>query len=230
MLVYIWVPRNFRNCKAVHFLPPQANSSTGSAAGVSPRRPPLWAAYPRHLLLALASTRRAEAPHRSTPRAVPSPRLATRSEDCRRPPPRRRRGWPTAAPQSPIPRAPEHYKHPRKLFLSFFRSFPLPRPQSAAAIHLNAGKLDAAANPPFQTRSAPTDPAISTTRVLRISQVPPPPQSAAAKRSPASYPSRRRTSPRGTPNPTTLSPKKTTIGFVSASSSFPPTQPSPPVS
>ncbi|XP_039855378.1 protein transport protein sec31-like [Panicum virgatum] len=39
------------------------------------------------------------------------------------------------------------------------------RHQSAAAIYLNAGKQAAAANPPFQTRSAPTDPAISTTRV-----------------------------------------------------------------
>ena len=104
------------------------------------------------------------------------------------------------------------------------------RHQSAAAIYLNAGKQAAAANPPFQTRSAPTDPAISTTRVLRISQASSPPQSAAAERSPASYPSRRRTSPRGTPNPTTPSPKKTTFGFVSASSSFPPTQTSPPVS
>ena len=104
------------------------------------------------------------------------------------------------------------------------------RHQSAAAIYLNAGKQAAAANPPFQTRSAPTDPSISTTRVLRISQASPPPQSAATERSPASYPSRRRTSPRGTPNPTPPSPKKTTFGFVSASSSFPPTQTSPPVS
>ena len=104
------------------------------------------------------------------------------------------------------------------------------RHQSTAAIHLNAGKQAAAANPPFQTRSAPTDPAISTTRVLRISQASSPPQSAAAERSPVSYPSRRRTSPRGTPNPTTPSPKKTIFGFVSASSSFPPTQTSPPVS
>ncbi|XP_039841669.1 proline-rich protein 36-like [Panicum virgatum] len=109
-------------------------------------------------------------------------------------------------------------------------SSPPNRHQSAAAIHLNAGKQAAAANPPFQARSAPTDPAISTTRVLRISQASPPPQSAAAERSPASCPSRRRTSPRGTPNPTTPSPKKTTFGFVSASSSFPPTQTSPPVS
>jgi len=102
------------------------------------------------------------------------------------------------------------------------------RHQSAAAIHLNAGKQAAAANPPFQTRSAPTDPAISTTRVLRISQASSPPQSAAAERSPASYPSRRRTSPRGNPNPTTPSPKKTTTGFALAFSPFPLTLTSPP--
>ena len=67
------------------------------------------------------------------PRTGALPASPRHPDKPRRPPPRRRGGEPTTAPQSPIPRAHEHYKHPRKLFLSLFRSFPNRRPRNTTA-------------------------------------------------------------------------------------------------
>ena len=67
---------------------------------------------PGHLLLALASTRRAGPLHRFYPSRWPSFPLATPPRRHRRPPPCRRRGPAKTEPQSSISRTQQHYKNP----------------------------------------------------------------------------------------------------------------------
>ena len=75
-------------------------------------------------------------------------------------------------------------------------------PRAPPPLLLNSGEPDATAGPPFQTSSARADPAFSTARASRSSKTPPHPHSTATARPPASCPSRRRTSPWETPQPT----------------------------
>ena len=118
------------------------NFSTSCLLACSaPRR--RWAAppaalgrLPGHLLLALAPTRRARPspPPFCLALALSSPCHAHKTA-CR-PPPRRRRGGLTAAPQRPISRAHKHYKYPSKLIRELFRLFLASTLQNTAAAPL----------------------------------------------------------------------------------------------
>ena len=85
-----------------------------------------------HLLPTSFSTRHAQAPTAlySSRRSL-HPR-ATRPENHRRPPPRRRRGQRGIEPTALSSRVHQHYKKPRNPFCSLFRRFPAPRPQNTA--------------------------------------------------------------------------------------------------
>ena len=95
--------------------------------------PAPWRAHPAAFCVALASTRRPDAPTALLCLALEPPRSATPPRAAVRPPPQRRRGEPAAEAAALSSHAHEHYKSPCMLILSFFCRFPVPRTQNAAA-------------------------------------------------------------------------------------------------
>ena len=110
-------------------------------------RPPLWAASPRHLFLALAPTRRSQPAPSLLGRALELPSLATQPRTAQRPPPRRRSGGLAAEPQASNSRAQQHQGDSFMLSRTLSLQFPDPNPQNSAAVRSNPGKLHTAVEP-----------------------------------------------------------------------------------
>ena len=123
-----------------------------SAAGVSPRRPPLWVApgpplalhWPPHVAWKVPAATQA-APLAWCMHATP-PRTSSRL------PPRRRRGPARTEPAAPFSRAHQNQGALLDLVPSLSRSFPAQTPQTAAAAPPNAGE------PQARRRAAPPQP------------------------------------------------------------------------
>ena len=101
-----------------------------SAAGASPRRPPLWVAPGPPLALRWPPHVAWKLPTATQTAPLPCRMHATPPRTPHRPPPRRHRGWPTVEPRSSISRALQNQWHSRILFPSLICPFLLPaRPE-----------------------------------------------------------------------------------------------------
>ena len=160
-LFYILVLGIFRYCNQAPFLLSPCSPASRAADSATPPAAALGRPRPSSTLpplhVAPPQASRPTVPSRWSLHPSPRPRRS-----FARPPPRRRRGEPAAAPRTPNSRALRNPEHRSLLFPSLVWPLAAPEAQNSATVRSNPGSSTSPSNPPLSSSSAHADTAFST--------------------------------------------------------------------